>query len=75
MKTELPNFAQLINDLVSKAGWTQVRIAEAVGCSQVQVSRLQAGQQENPHASLAFPLVDLHKREMLNLKRRRKRAR
>lgn len=69
---ETPDFQRLIKDL-KKCGWTQVRIADAVETSQIHISRLERGERKEPRAGLALRIMDLHKREMANVKRRKAR--
>lgn len=68
------DFSQIVKDLTDKCEWTQQQIADEVGCSQTHIQRLQEGVSSNPRYSLATALIELHRREMDNRRRRLARA-
>ncbi len=72
MKYQIPDFAQILNDL-QVLGWTQMRIADEIQVTQPTISRLLSGKRADPPASVALPLVELHKRQMALAKRRARR--
>ena len=74
MKTKypIPDWSQLIEDL-QEVGWSQMRIADEIEVTQPTISRLLSKDRMDPLASVALPLMALHKREMANAKRRRNR--
>lgn len=70
---DAPDFKNMLHELQTECGWTQMRLSEELSCSQAQVNRLRHGVNKNPHAALGFRIHELHKREMANLKRRQAR--
>jgi len=66
-----PNFMAIVSDL-NVAGFNLTEIAEIVGTSQPQISRLKDGVTTSPGYTLGTRLVQLHRKEMLKLRRRKK---
>lgn len=56
------NWEFLIGELRA-AGWTQVRIAERVGCSQPTISEIASGSvgRRGPSFQIASALIELHR--------------
>jgi predicted transcriptional regulator len=68
----IPEFSELVNDLIG-LGWTQQRIADEIEATQPTISRLLHQKRLDPPASVALPLIELHKREITKAKRRMRR--
>jgi predicted transcriptional regulator len=52
----------IITDIKTALGFTQVQIANKVGCSQVSISELENGVTKEPRYSVGRQLVSMHKR-------------
>ncbi len=52
----------IITDIKTALGFTQVQIANKVGCSQVSISELENGVTKEPRYSVGRQLVAMHKR-------------
>lgn len=72
MNYQIPDFRQLVRDLLD-LGWTQMQIADEIEVTQPTISRLLSGKREDPPASVALPLIELHKHQMALAKRRARR--
>ena len=72
MNYEIPDFRQIVNDLIV-LDWSQMQIADEIGVTQPTISRLLTGQRTDPPASVALPLIELHRRQMALAKRRARR--
>jgi len=59
---EMTNFQRLIGDMTKKGRWTEQQIADHVGISQANVSRLKRTKGAEPKHSTGVRLIRLHRR-------------
>lgn len=71
MRPKNKDFSKIIQDLID-IGWTQQRIAKEIWASQSNISNLLNNERSDPRASLALPLLKLHRAEVRKSKRRAK---
>lgn len=68
---ESPDFMGIVSDL-NVAGFGVTEISEIVGTSQPNISRLKDGVVTMPGYTLGVRLVKFHRKEMLKLRRRKR---
>ena len=72
MNYQIPDFRQIVRDLLD-LDWTQMQIADEINVTQPTISRLLSGHRADPPASVALPLIELHRKQMALAKRRARR--
>jgi len=72
MDTDTETFAAMIADL-QLCGLKIIEIADAVGTTQPCISRIKNGQTSEPLYFLGARIVQLHRKEMMKMRRKKKR--